>query len=580
MRVSDYIVSYLKENGIKDFFGYQGTMISYFVDAIGKNKDVKNYVCYNEQGAALEAVGYAKTSGGISCAYSTSGPGATNLITGIADAYYDSVPVLFITGQLNTYEYTNVNSIRQQGFQESDIVSIIKPITKYAVKIENENNISYELEKALYIMQEGRPGPVLLDLPMNIQKSNIDISKVKHFEIPEEKKDIDYLSICENILNEIENSKRPVLFLGNGIKKDKKSIREIRNLINKLKIPVIYSMLGKSLIEEDSPYNFGFMGSAYGQRYSNLIGYKKADLIVSLGCRLNGRTIGIKRNNFNPSAKIIRVEIDKEELKLPIHSDDIAYNIDVNKLIKQMNVILLNKQINEKREWLNICQQIKDKLKNIDNDIKEWLPNRYISLINEITEDDSNIFVDVGQNQVWAAHSIKIKKNQKIIFSGGLGAMGFALPASIGGCISANKKNTYVIVGDGGLQMNIQELQLLKHENLPITIFVFNNESLGLIHQQQSDFFDNKYYGACCEGGYSVPDFCKIADAYGIKSYQVNTLDKFKKIITTYDKSKPTLIEIKINIGTKAYPKTYFGEEMYNQVPYISKDILDELLKL
>lgn len=579
MKVSDYIVNYLYEKGIKDFFGYQGTMIAHFVDSIGKNKYVRNHVCYNEQGAALEAVGYAKSSGSISCAYSTSGPGATNLITGIADAFYDSVPVLFITGQLNTYEYTAVGTIRQQGFQECDIVSIVKPITKYAIKIEHEEDIAYEFEKALYIMEDGRPGPVLIDLPMNIQKGNLNISELKHFQTPS-KKEYDYLNICESIFKEIDNSKRPVLFLGNGLKKDSKSIEEIRKLINKLKIPVIYSMLGKNFIEDNSPYNFGFMGSAYGQRYANLIGCKKADLIVSLGCRLNGRTIGIKKTNFNPNANIIRVEIDQEELKLPIHNDDIIYNVDVNELVKKMNLVYSNKTIQLKEEWLNVCQYIKNELINIDNDIKEWLPNRYVSLINEITEDNSNIFVDVGQNQIWAAHSIKLKKNQKIIFSGGLGAMGFSLPASIGGCISSNRNNTYVIVGDGGLQMNIQELQLLKKENLPITIFVFNNESLGLIHQQQCDFFDNEFYGACCEGGYSTPNFTKIANAYGINSYQVSSLNEFKKIITTYDKSLPTLIEIKLEVGTKAYPKTYFGEEIYNQVPYIPKDILEQLLKI
>ncbi len=479
MKVSDYIVSFLNEKGINDFFGYQGTMVAHLVDSIGKNNNVKNHVCYNEQGAAFEAVGYAKSTGGIACAYSTSGPGATNLITGIADAYYDSVPVLFITGQLNTYEYTPVNTIRQQGFQESDIVSIAKPITKYAVKIENEQDIVYELEKALYIMQDGRKGPVLIDLPMNIQRCEIDINNVKHFQTPI-KTAVDYKKISEDILEQIENHKQPLLMLGNGISQTQQSIEEVRKLVNNLKIPVVYSMLGKSFLEDNSPYNFGFMGTAYGNRYSNMIGCQKADFIISLGCRMNGRTIGLKKEKFNPQAKIIRVEIDPEELKLPVH-DDIVYNVDVNEVIKEMNNILSNKVISEKQEWLNKCSSIKEKLKNIDDDIPEWLPNRYVNLINDITSDNSNIFVDVGQNQVWAAHSIKIRKNQKIIFSGGLGAMGFSLPASIGGCIAHKKETTYVITGDGGLQMNIQELQLLKTENLPITVFVFNNDSLGLI---------------------------------------------------------------------------------------------------
>lgn len=578
MKISDYIISFLYEKGIKDYFGYQGTMIAHLVDSIYKNDKVHNYVCYNEQGAAFEAVGYAKTTGKISCAYSTSGPGATNLITGIADAYYDSVPVLFITGQLNTYEYTDIPTIRQQGFQESNIVEIVTPITKYAVKIDDEKNIAYELEKALYIMQNDRKGPVLIDLPMNIQRSEINIDKIKHFQEPK-KEIIDYQSICKNIIEEIKNSNKPLLILGNGINSTKENIKEIRKLINNLKIPVVYSMLGKSFIEESSPYNFGFMGSAYGKRYANMIGCKKANLIVSLGCRMNGRTIGLNKKSFNEKAKIIRIEIDKEEAKQLIHND-IIYNADVNKVIKEMNKILSKNPLPINKKWLDICSYIKEKLKNIDNEIPEWLPNKYINLINTITNDNSNIFVDVGQNQVWAAHSIKIKGHQKIIFSGGLGAMGFSLPAAIGGCIANKKRPTYVIIGDGGMQMNIQELQLIKNENLPITIFVFNNHSLGLIHQQQCDIFNNKFYASCSKGGYSTPNFSKIALAYGINSYQVNSIEKFQNVLSNYNKNKPTLIEINLKIGTKAYPKTSFGAEMYNQAPNLPTKLLNELLNL
>lgn len=577
MKLSDYIIKYLKEIGIKDYFGYQGTMIAHFVDSIGKDKDVYNHVCYHEQGAAFEAIGYAKTTGKTACAYATSGPGATNLITGIADAYYDSVPVLFITGQLNTYEYSDVSTIRQQGFQESDIVSISKPITKYSKKITNPNDIAYELEKAIYISRDKRPGPVLLDIPMNIQREEIDLNKLKHFNIKEKNK-VNYSKICKEIVNHINSSNRPVLILGNGINKDDNSITEIRKMIKLLKIPVLYSMLGKIYIEEDCPYNFGFMGSAYGQRYANIIGCAKADLIVSFGCRLNGRTIGLKKEKFNPKSKIIRIEIDSEELKLKIHNNDIVYKVDVNELIIEMNKYLKNKKIDSKKDWILTCNKIKDRLKDIDNDIDEWLPNRYVNVINKYMLDDSCVYADVGQNQIWAAHSIKIRKKQKIIFSGGLGSMGFALPAAIGGCIGNKKKRTFAIVGDGGMQMNIQELQLLKQEKLPVTIIVFNNASLGLIHQQQCDFFDKKYYGSCNDGKYTVPDFEKIAKAYGIKSYKVNTISKFKKVIDTCNYEEPNLIEIILPVGTKAYPKTFFGNSMINQKPELSDKLLEEIL--
>ncbi len=581
MKLSDYLVEYLYKMGITDYFGYQGTMIAHFIDSIGKNCKVKNHVCYNEQGAAFEAVGYAKLTGKNVCAYSTSGPGATNLITGIADAYYDSVPVIFITGQLNTYEYSNIKTLRQQGFQETDIISIIKPITKYAVKINRATDIAYEIEKAIYEANNRRPGPVLLDIPMDIQRSEIDVEKLRHFEIPEDNiKDAHYLEVAEHIIKEIENSERPIVVLGNGIEKTGKGYENITKLINSLKIPVLYSMLAKSLISDDNKYNFGFMGTAYGQRYANMIGCKKANLIISLGCRLNGRTIGIKREKFNPNAKIIRIDIDKSELEYKINDNDVNYECDVNKLIETMNELLKTKKLKEKEEWLSICRKIKNKLKDIDNNIPEHLPNKYVDIINKYTDNSTNIFVDVGQNQIWAAHSIKIKNNQKIVFSGGLGAMGFALPAAIGGCIANNRKKTFAITGDGGLQMNIQELQTLKVENLPITIFVFNNFSLGLIHQQQSDFFDNKFFGACKEGGYEAPDFSAIGKAYKIQSYSVDNLTNFEEVMKTYDNAKPTLIEIKLNVGTKAYPKTYFGHDMTNQRPELSEELMNELIKL
>lgn len=577
MKLSDYIVEYLYGIGISDYFGYQGTMIAHLVDSIGKNDKVKNHICYNEQGGAFEAIGYAKVSGKKVCAYATSGPGATNLITGIADAYYDSVPIIFITGQLNTYEYSDIKTLRQQGFQETNIVDIVKPITKYAVKIEDANSIAYELEKAIYEANSYRQGPVLLDIPMNIQRAEIEVNKLEHFKSPQETEKIDYNQIANGIIEKIETSERPILLLGNGINKNELEL--INKVVNSLKIPVVYSLLAKTLIPSDNKYNFGFMGTAYGQRYANIIGCKKADLIVSLGCRMNARTIGMKRDTFNENAKIIRVDIDENELKLKIHKDDINYKCDVNKLLVQMNKILNNKKINEKEEWLRVCNIIKDKLKNIDDDIPEHLPNRYMEILNKYTSQDTNIFVDVGQNQMWAAHSIKIKEKQKIIFSGGLGAMGFALPAAIGGCI-ATKSKTFMITGDGGMQMNIQELQTLSVEKLPITIFIFNNESLGLIHQQQTDLFNNKFYGACKEGGYEAPNFKEIGTAYGIESYCVNNQEQLEDILKKYDSKKPTIIEIKLPVGTKAYPKTNFGHEMINQKPELDNKLLQKLLDL
>ena len=328
MNVSEYIVDFFEKKGIKDFFGYQGTMIAYFIEAICGNKNVSNHSCYNEQGAAFAAVGYAKTKGSVGVAYATSGPGALNLISGIADAYYDSVPVIFITGQLNTTEYTEITELRQQGFQQTDVVSVTSPICKYSVMITNADMVCYELEKAWNIATSGRPGPVVIDIPMNIQKA--EMSQIcNNLQQNINDKNIDFSPVSD-ILQMVSKAKRPVLMLGNGILR--KNRDKIKKLVDKLNIPVITSMPGIDLISSSDNRYMGYLGAAYGFRAANIIAYKKADLILSLGSSMCRRQTG-NPDRFAEGAAIIRVDIDSTELLRKVHSDDISYVWDVNEAL-------------------------------------------------------------------------------------------------------------------------------------------------------------------------------------------------------------------------------------------------------
>lgn len=578
MNVSEYIVKYLENLGIKHFFGYQGTMIAYFAEAVYLNSNVQNHSCYNEQGAAFAACGYAKASGNLAVAYATSGPGALNLISGIADAYYDSTPVLFITGQLNTSEYTNIPDLRQQGFQQTDVVSIVKSVVKYATMLISAEEVAYELEKACYIATSGRKGPVLLDIPMNIQKMKICEDDLEHFSPFHENLISDtYCNAADIILSFLQKSKHPVFLLGNGISKKEEGREVVDKLVNKYKIPVLTSILGKDLIEEDSPYNLGFIGSAYGHRSANIIIYEKADLIISLGCSLCRRQTGGNTEKFAKHAKIIRVDIDDIELKRKIHKDEISLNCDVTQVIKE----LANCENDfDFSNWLCICQKIKSLTVNFDSLCPTRLPNQYIYAISKMLPSHSVIVSDVGQHQMWVAQSFGVKKGNRLLFSGGHGAMGFALPAAIGAYYATGLK-PICIAGDGAFQMNIQELQWVFRENIPIIIFIFNNHVLGLIRQQQDDFFQGNYFGSSIEGGYSSPSFVNIAEAYGIKSRQINSLEElYAASDIVLSARQPFLLEIMIAESSKAHPKTYFGEEMNNQRPYIPAELLKQIREM
>lgn len=579
MKSSDYIVEFLAKKGIKHCYGFQGTMIAHLVDSIGQSNKIENHVCYNEQGAAYAAVGEAKLSGKPAVAYATSGPGATNLLSGIADAFFDSVPVIFITGQLNTTEYLPIEGIRQHGFQEMDVISVMKPMVKYCKMIKDPSEIKEAFEAAFYYATEGRPGPVLIDLPMNMQRVEIYPEQLKSFEVLAKTpvNNAEYKAAAEEIIAEIEVAKRPVLVLGNGIAKNERE--RIRSLIEKINIPVVTSMLGRDILPYAHRLNFGMIGAAYGHRYTNMIMNTKADLIVALGDSLCKRQTGVKFEDFAVDARIIRVDIDPLELERTIKKDgnEKGYNLDCNQLIEIMLNIATDNDTH--KEWIETCSILRDELNAFDDACTDRLPNKIIAAISERTGEFATIAGDVGQHQLWIAQSYQLRKNQRMIFSGGYGAMGFSLPAAIGASISTQKP-TLVIAGDGAIQMNIQEFQWVIREKLPVTIVVMNNSSLGLIQQQQDSLFGGRYYGSLQEGGYDTPSFVAVGKAYGFNSYCATNMEEVENIFANLDSSVPNLVEIILPRDVKAYPKTSFGDPIHKQAPYIPDELFNKLMSL
>ena len=573
VKISDYIIDFLLQKEIDKVFGYIGGAVAHIYHSIDKNKNIEIINSIHEQGAAFAAEGYARVTGKSGVAIATSGPGATNLITGIGSCYFDSVPMLFITGQVNTYEYKYDKPVRQVGFQETDIVSIVKPIVKYAVMIDKVENIRYELEKAHYVSQNGRKGPVLVDIPMDIQRSETDIEKLESFY--DSKEHITYElkklnSYLKELVEHLNVSKRPIILIGGGVRLSNAQ-DELLKFIKKFNLPVVYSLMGKDAISEDYSLNMGLIGS-YGNRYGNL-SIANSDLILVLGSRLDTRQTGTNLDTFAREAKIIQVDIDANELGSNIDVDmEICCDIKefLNKLSHQPLKV-------DTKDWLNTLSIYKNKFSStvgIDNN--EKIPNLIISKIGQFLNDEI-ICVDVGQHQMWTAQSLDTKMNQRILFSGGMGAMGFALPCSVGACIGSNKR-TIVIAGDGGIQMNIQELEVIKRRNLPIKIFVLNNRNLGMVRQFQELYFDKRYLGTVED--YSVPNLASIAKAYGLKSRVINGIDNIEKELSdVFSNNIPEFINIELPLQmTTVEPKLIVNKPIEDMHPFITKKELHSLM--
>lgn len=569
MKVSDYIVKFLADKGVTDVFGYPGGMVTHLMESFSASgEQIQAHVNYHEQAAAFAACGYAQAKGAPGVAYATSGPGATNLITGIANAWFDSIPAIFITGQVNTFEAKGKLPVRQCGFQETDILSMVKNITKYCVYVEKKQDIRYELEKAWYFAEEGRKGPVLLDIPMNIQRSDVNPKELKGYK-PQEAIMVNLEEVVERFQKILQKTERPVLLIGSGVKTAKAN-KQIADFIEKWNIPVVSSMLAFDVLGRDHPNYFGFIG-AYGDRTANFI-IAKSDLIISMGSRLDIRQIGAMVENFGKDAKLIRVDIDEGELSRKIKEDEWGIRCDINAFLRKEKEKRCDIS-NSVEEWLSICRVIREKLFGID----DQEPNERVRMLSKELPEGIEITTDVGQNQVWIAQSFISKKGQEVFFSGGHGAMGYSLPAAIG-AYYGSRRPVVSFNGDGGIQMNIQELQFVVRENLPILIVILNNSSLGMIRHFQEMYFQSNYYQTMSSGGYTVPDFGKIADAYGIEYYCIagdENMDKWK-----WDMNGPKIIEISLENNTYVFPKLEYGRPNQDQEPLLDRKLYSELMEL
>lgn len=571
MKVSDYIVDHFDKQGVHVVFGYIGGMITHLVDSIAQNDNMRFVQTYHEQTAAIAAEGYAKESGKFGVAIATSGPGATNLMTGIADAYFDSIPVIYITGQVNTYEYKYNKPIRQQGFQETEVVSIVTPITKYAKLVDHKEDIRYELEKAIHIAKSGRPGPVLLDIPMDIQRSEINPSELREYVAAEKH----FSSFdAEAIIRLITEAKSPMVLIGAGCQ-SYESKNAIEKFLTKTKFPVITSLMGRGAIDENGYNVIGMIGS-YGNRCANMA-VANADLLIVLGSRLDTRQTGAMVDSFLSKGVIIHVDIDKDELENHRLKNRTCIHSDVASFLHQIEKMQYEES-NEFLKWIDYLNNLKQNYnqeKEIERFVENKAPYRLMQKINCYSKENDIFCADIGQNQMWAAQTLQLKRGQRFVTSGGLAPMGFSMPAAIGISFANPDRNIYSINGDGGFHISVQSLLLISQYDLPIKVIVLNNKALGMITQFQHLYFDDRLAGTTRNGGYCVPDIESLARSYGLPYIQINNNNiEDKAIWDLINNKRNCIIEYCIEGLTSVCPKLEYNKPIYSPIPLLASDEL------
>ena len=592
MLVSDYILKFLTEKKVKNVFLLTGGAITFVVDAFSRNRNIKYTCVAHEQAAAMMADAYSRIGPNFSATMCTSGPGATNLITGIACSWFDSIPSLHICGQVNRYEMTtghpSTKKVRQVGFQETDIVSIAKPITKFAYQIKNEKEVRYYLEKAYYISQTGRPGPVLLDIPMDIQRKKISPNNLKNFIPKKESINFKLLDKKINLISKLLNkSKRPTIIVGGGIRISKTE-KNLKSLLNKLNIPIVTTWSGLDAVSHEHKNYIGTIG-VYGNRAANFT-IQNSDLVLSLGSRLDTRITGGVPKTFARGAKIVSVDIDKYELgkkrgldiKVPINNDlkDFFHRIEKNSKNFSIN----------KKEWTIKALKWKQKypaVVNSDRKQKKYVnPYFFMEQLSKQLKSDDIIVADDGGHLTWAVQGLKIKKNQRLFSAFGNSPMGYALPAAIGASIAKNKKKIICIDGDGSIQINIQELQTIITYKLPIKLFIINNNGYGIIKQFQGLYLGKRYEASDSQKGVKIPNFAKISKAYGFNYSEIKKNNEIEKTLKKVLKSnKPEFINVYLNPNQKIIPKLSFGDPIEDLSPRLNRNefyenmIIDPLKK-
>jgi len=570
--VSSHFVEVLEQNEIKHVFELIGGMITILVDELHKSDTIQVHSMHHEQAAAFAAEGLARVDGKFGVALATSGPGATNLITGIGSCFFDSVPVLFITGQVNSYEISNNPDLRQSGFQEMDIVSMVKPITKFAKRITDPNEFSAVLKEAIKIATTGRKGPVLIDIPMDYQRAEIQIGTVNQSSKVASPNDSKVIEFNQQLASALDQCMRPLIIAGGGIAAATQT-SNFRDFVAAKRIPVVKTLMGIDSLPNASKLNVGFLGS-YGNRWANQA-IAESDLLLVMGSRLDIRQTGSDVTGFKGDRNIFQVDIDSAEIDYRVQTTK-SLNCSLAEYLAVANKAQFNFNAQKLETWLDHLTSLKHKYPHDSENIPTQgvNPNSAIEKISRAWQEVGTFVSDVGQHQMWVAQSLQISGDQRCLTSGGMGAMGFGLPAAIGAAFNNLGNTICLFVGDGGLQLNIQEFETLKRNNLNVRLVVLDNQTHGMVRQFQETYFQGRY-GSTVEG-YSAPNFASVAAAYGIESIEIYSDQELELAIIKYENFKgPLLLNIRIETLLNVYPKLAFGQNFGDMEPQVKSSEME-----
>jgi len=550
MSGAEMLIRTLKEEGVEIFFGYPGGVLLDFYDALF-NSGIRHILTRHEQAAAHAADGYARATGKVGVCMATSGPGATNLVTGIATAYMDSVPMVAFTGQVATH------LIGGDAFQEADIIGITRPITKHSYLVTKTEDLPGMVQEAFYIAATGRPGPVVVDLPKDVLAGKAKYKKAEKLEIRGYKPKLEgHPGQIKKVLSEIKKAKRPVIYAGGGVVISGAD-KELLKFAEKNRIPVTNTLLGLGGFPGDNPLFLGMLGM-HGTYAANMT-IHESDLILAIGARFDDRVTG-NIAKFAPYARIVHIDIDPSAISknIIVHVPVVG---DIKGVLKELNKL----QKNEEPVWGEIREKWLERVKawaeerplSYDKKSKLIKPQYVIEKLSELAPDDAIITTEVGQNQMWAAQFYKYNKPRTLLSSGGLGTMGYGFPAAMGAQFAYPDRLVVDIAGDGSIQMNIQELVTAAQHNLPVKILILNNRFLGMVRQWQELFYDARYSATCLS---SNPDFVKVAEAFGVKGIRIeDKKDVEKGLKEAIDHPGPVVIDVTVDREEGVYPMVPAG---------------------
>lgn len=590
MRVVDYIAQRLVEHGIKDVFMVTGGGAMHLNDALGNYPGLTFYCNHHEQACAIAAEGYFRATGKLPVVNVTTGPGGTNALTGVLGQWLDSIPAIYISGQVKwettIYSCSDIG-LRQLGDQEGDIINIVKPITKFAEILKNPYDVKRILDKAIYIATHGRPGPVWIDIPLDVQATNIEIDKLENYNSTEDEEVFDTNKIngqIDILIEKLKIAKAPVLYVGNGIRLAN-AVNQYEELIEKYKIPVLNAISGHDLIGNDNPLFLGRPGIC-GDRMGNII-VQNCDLLIILGTRIGLRQATYNFSDFGRNAFKIMVDIDESELNKPSVHINLKIHSDLKFFLSSVLKKLESHKVTDFKSWIDWGTNLRKQLPTIleDNPSDSNYVNSYsfVDKLFTLLKNDAIVVTGNGTAYTCTFQAMKIKKGMIVFANQGCASMGYDLPAAIGACIGSGKKEIVLITGDGSIMMNLQELQTISAYKLPVKIFILENNGYVAIRTTQAAFFEKRYVGESPRSGLFLPSFEKVAAAFDLNYTKIeNEIDLEKNLFSVLNQPGAIICEIKMDPGQTLYPKVasmktpegkMISKPMEDMFPFISSEI-------